>query len=130
MLRPLLLSLALAACACTASDAERTHDPRIEAADYFTERYEHSRFAKWNFHATAAGHDCGVLIVETSQTMDDSLVEAVHYGAGAFAIVDGGVENFLHKRGFRGVIYRDITQRHWTFGVVPEADAKEIEPCR
>ena len=126
MLRRVLLCLLAVVYAC---QADKPHDPRVDAADYFTRRYADSRFAKWHIRATAAGHDCGVLLVETSQVMDDSLIEALHYGAGAYAIVDGGVQNFLEVRGFRGVIYTDPTKRHWTFGVVPEAQSAEIEPC-
>ena len=113
MLRRVLLCLLAVVYAC---QADKPHDPRVDAADYFTRRYADSRFAKWH-------------IRETSQVMDDSLIEALHYGAGAYAIVDGGVQNFLEVRGFRGVIYTDPTKRHWTFGVVPEAQSAEIEPC-
>ncbi|HEY0372210.1 MAG TPA: hypothetical protein VGD79_09430 [Thermoanaerobaculia bacterium] len=130
MLRQLLLSLAIGVCACKpALHADRPHDPRIAAASFFTERYAHSRFAKWDIRATAAGDDCGLLLVHTTQVMDDTLVEALHYGAGNYAIVDGGVQTFMRKRGFRGVVYVDVLERSWTFGVVSEAEAPRLKPC-
>jgi hypothetical protein len=130
MLRHLMLYVALAACACQ-PPVRTGHpgDPRIGAARIFTERYAHSRFARWDIRATAAGSDCAVLLVRTSQVMDDSLVEAIHYGAGAYEIVEGGVQGFSQARAFRGVVYSDPTKRYWTFGVVSESEAEELEPC-
>lgn len=130
MLRQLLLCLVLFACACKPGlFAERPHDPRIAAAAFLTDRYAHSRFAKWDIRAHAAGQDCSVLLVETSQILDDSLVEALHYGAGVYEIVDGGIPGFLQQQGFRGVVYVDGTERRWAFGVVEEEEVPEIEPC-
>jgi hypothetical protein len=135
MLRHLMLYVALAACACNPAErAEHPHDPRVGAARFFTERYAHSRFSKWDIRATAAGHDCGVLLITTSQVMDDSLVEALHYGAGAYEVVEGGVQGFSRTRAFRGVVYSDPTKRFWTFGAVSKDEIDDeigaLMPCR
>ena len=131
MLRPLMLCVALAVCACKpAVRTDHAGDPRVRAASFFTERYAHSRFSGWEIRASAAGSDCSVLLVLTSQVMDDTLVEALHYGAGAYEVVEGGVHGFFHERAFRGVVYRDPTGRFWAFGAVSAAEAPELRPCR
>jgi len=104
-------------------------DPHAAAAASLTDRCAASRLATWNIRGLAAGGDCRVLLVDTPMVLEDSLVEAIHYGSGAYAIVDGGVRHFTRERDFRGVVYRDGTGRVWTYGDVPE-HAEELQPCR
>ncbi|HYC60322.1 MAG TPA: hypothetical protein VEK79_12235 [Thermoanaerobaculia bacterium] len=101
----------------------------IKHADHFTERYAQSRLARWNVHARAAGRDCAVLFVETSMILEDSMIEAMHYGAGAYDIHEGGVQQFLRERAFRGVAYKDRSGRLWTYGAVTPAEAEGLTPC-
>jgi hypothetical protein len=105
-------------------------DLRVGAASLFTRRYSQSRLSGWNVRATAAGGDCGVLLVETSVLMEDSMVEALHYGAGAYGVVDGGVQRFSRDRSFRAVAYKDSSGRVWTYGDVTAGDAEKLTRCR
>ncbi len=105
-------------------------DGRILAATSFTERFSRSRFADWHVRARAAGTDCGVLLVETSMIMDESMIEAMHYGAGAYDVYRGGVEHFVRERAFRGVVYRDASLRTWTYGATTPVEAESLRPCR
>jgi hypothetical protein len=61
--------------------------------------------------------------------LEDSLVEAMHYGAGAYGVFNGGVHSFYRDRAFRGVAYRDTTQRVWTFGAVTTAEGAQLRAC-
>jgi len=121
----LALSFLLAAC------MPRTQrDEQIAAASTLTDRCAASRLARWNLRGRAAGADCSVLLVDTSMVLDDALVEAIHYGTGAYAVVDGGVRRFTRDHDFASVIYRDRTGRVWTYGGLPRDEAKELQPCR
>ncbi|MBV9069886.1 MAG: hypothetical protein JO093_05225 [Acidobacteria bacterium] len=123
-----LMIFALLAAMCDA----RPHSPEkhVASANFFTNRYAHSRFAGWKVHASARGRDCDVLLVETDMVMEDSMVEAMHYGAGAYGVVDGGVQRFYRDRSFRGVAYKDSSGRIWTYGNVTAQDAATLSPCR
>lgn len=105
-------------------------DVHVAAADVFTRHYAQSRLAKWNVRASAAGPDCNVLFVRTSIIMDDSMIEAMHYGAGPYGVYDGGVQHFYRDRAFRGVIYRDPTEKVWAYGQIKDGEAATLAPCR
>jgi hypothetical protein len=102
---------------------------QVAAARVFTDRYAHSRFAAWKVRASARGRDCDVLLVETDMVMEDSMVEAMHYGAGAYGVVDGGVQRFYRDRSFRGVAYKDSSGRIWAYGNVTAQDAATLSRC-
>jgi len=126
-------SAAFAACLIAAACAPRQPAPgdaHIAAAASLTDRCAASRLAAWNIRGRAAGADCRVLFVDTSMVLEDSLVEAIHYGTGAYAVVDGGVRRFIRERAFRGVVYRDRTGRLWTYGELSQGEAEELQPCR
>lgn len=105
-------------------------DGRIAAAHAFTRRYAQSRFSGWNIRADAAGADCDVLFVNTSIVLEESMVEALHYGAGTYDIYDGGVQHFSRQQAFRGVAYKDRSARVWTYGAVSAAEAEAMTACR
>ena len=105
-------------------------DGRIAAANAFTRRYAQSRFSGWNIRADAAGTDCDVLLVRTSIVLEESMIEAMHYGAGAYDIYDGGVQHFCREQTFRGVAYKDASDRVWTYGAVSVAEAEGMTACR
>lgn len=118
----------LTVLSCTPNPAT-SHDLRVRDADLFTQRYAQSRLARWNVRASAAGKDCAVLYVETSMILEDSMIEAMHYGAGAYDIHDGGVQQFLRERAFRGVAYKDRSGRLWTYGAVTPTEAERLARC-
>ena len=122
-----LMMVALLAAMCES----RPHLPNnhVAAANVFTDRYAHSRFAGWKVRASARGRDCDVLLVETDMIMEDSMVEAMHYGAGAYGVVDGGVQRFYRDRSFRGVAYKDSSGRIWAYGDVTARDAATLSQC-
>ncbi|HEV7486972.1 MAG TPA: hypothetical protein VGQ65_14935 [Thermoanaerobaculia bacterium] len=122
-----LMIFALLAAMCES----RPHSPgkHVAAAHVFTDRYAHSRFVRWNVRASARGRDCDVLLVETDMVMEDSMVEAMHYGAGAYGVVDGGVQRFYRDRSFRGVAYKDSSGRIWAYGDVTAQDAATLPRC-
>ena len=104
-------------------------DGHVSAASALTRRYAESRFQKWNVHASAAGKDCSVLLVETSIVLDESMVEAMHYGIGPYAIQGRGLQNFSQEGGFRGVVYKDPTARVFSYGDLPDEDPKSLATC-
>lgn len=125
-------SVGLAVCliACTSRQQPSPRQERIDAASLFTRRCANSRLVKWNIRGVAAGADCSVLLVATSMVLDDSLTEAIHYGTGAYAVVDGGVRRFTRQSAFRGVVYRDLTGHVRTYGNLMQGEAAEMQPCR
>jgi hypothetical protein len=126
-IRCLMMTLALLIAMCESHP--RSASNHVAAANVFTDRYAHSRFARWNVRASARGRDCDVLLVETDMVMEDSMVEAMHYGAGAYGVVDGGVQRFYRDRSFRGVAYKDSSGRIWAYGGVTARDAATLSQC-
>jgi hypothetical protein len=126
----LLLVLGCESNQSTASGAPTPRDIRIAAADAFTGRYAHSRLSGWDIRASAAGVDCDVLFVRTSIILEDSLIEAMHYGAGAYDVYTGGVQQFCRDRTFRGVAYKDASEKVWTYGAVTIGEGESLQPCR
>jgi len=124
----LTIALAISACELKPHPAAGTTD-RIDAASGFTQRYSHSRLAAWQIHAGAAGESCDVLLIETSIVMEESMVEALHYGAGAYGVYGGGVQRFCQDRSFRGVAYRDASGRIWAYGNVTAREAMHLRRC-
>lgn len=102
---------------------------RMDAADAFSRRYTQSRFSRWNIRANAAGADCDILLIHTSIVLEESMIEAMQYGAGAYDIYDGGVQRFYRDRTFRGVAYKDGSERVWAYGAVSVAEAEKMTPC-
>jgi hypothetical protein len=127
----LLLAVLTVGCETKQSSASpRTEDrARIAAANAFTELYARSRLSQWNIHAKAAGPTCDVLFVDTAIVLEDSMIEAMHFGAGAYDISKGGVQQFYQERAFRGVAYKDGSGRIWTYGAVTIPEAEAMKPC-
>jgi hypothetical protein len=115
---------------CAPRQQPSPREDRIVAASQLTVRCAASRLSAWNVRGTAAGADCNVLLVDTSMVLGDSLVEAIHYGTGAYEVVDGGVRRFTREQAFRGVAYRDRTGHIWTYGDLSQREAEELSPCR
>lgn len=116
-----LLFVSIAAC--------HRPGPQVSAASMLTRRYSRSQFEKWNVRASAAGRDCRVLLVETSIVLDDSMVEAMHYGAGPYSVDGRGMQHFSREGAFRAVLYRDQTDRVWTYGDLDQEEARSITAC-
>lgn len=106
-----------------------TSGQRASAASLFTSHYAHSRMSAWALKAHAAGTDCTILFVQTPMIMDDSIVEALHYGAGAYDVYAGGVQRFYRERSFRAVVYKDGSERLWTYGAIANGEVEALEPC-
>ena len=127
----LALSLVLYAVHCAPAPSRPPDSgPRIDAAGVFTERYAHSAMSRWKIRANAAGSDCAVLLVQTSIVLDDSMVEAMHYGAGNYDVYAGGAQQFSTERNFRAVAYKDVTGRVWRFGALTADEADHLTACR
>ena len=106
------------------------HSARIAAATFITDLYSRSRLATWNVRASAAGADCAVLLINVSIIMEDSMVEAMHYGAGDYEIYTGGLRNFSRQRGFRAVVYEDSSRHQWPYPTtLPINEAETLTPC-
>jgi hypothetical protein len=116
--------------ACTPAPAPIRNDAHVTAAKAFTAKFARSRMSNWNVRANAAGNDCGKLLIETSVILEDSMVEALHYGSGVYDVYPGGVQRFCRDHNFRGVAYRDSSGRVWTYGAVTVAEAEAGEPCQ
>jgi hypothetical protein len=123
-----LLSIALI-IACESNPKPSPSDLRVVAARAVTQRYAHSRLGPWRIEARAAGRDCDVLLVDSAVLMEDSMVEALHYGGGAYDVDGGGLERLCRARAFRGAAYRDSAARLWTYGDVTADEAKTLRPC-
>lgn len=122
----LSILLFIAAMACNANPQASA---RVDAAGVFTKRYAHSALSVWKVRGAAAGSDCDILLIKTSVVMDDAMVEALHYGGGAYGVVDGGVQRFYRDRAFRGVAYRDAAGHVWRYGDVTRNEAETLKPC-
>lgn len=117
-----VLGILLVFCTCEL-------DPRtkiaIAAAGAFTKQY-----AKQRLIAAAAGQDCLVLLIRANDPLDDTTVEAIHYGTGDYKAYDGGAQQFAEDRKFRAVAYRDTNGGLWTYGAITRAEAQSIPICR
>lgn len=125
--RLLLVIALLAACEWNAKPSPR--EVRVMAARRLTQRYAQSPLAPWNVRARAAGRDCDVLLVDTPMIMGDSMIEALHYGGGVYSVDGGGVEQFCRSQAFRGVAYKDSTDRVWTYGNLTAEEAQTLKRC-
>jgi len=103
---------------------------RIRAAAAFTRRYANSPFAAWKVEARAAGELCNVLVIRTPVVMESAMVDAMHHGSGDYEVDGSGVQSFYLEQTFRGVAYRDGSDRVWTYGAVRAAEVEELAPCR
>jgi len=131
---PRMITMLLAAVLLLGCESKKTHlraikSPHVEAANFLTKRYTEPHFSGWNLRATAAGRNCDVLFLRTEMILEDSMVEAIHYGTGAYDIYEGGVQRYYRERLFRGVAYEDRTGRIWTYGAVSPAEAGALMPC-
>lgn len=61
--------------------------------------------------------------------MEDSMIEAMHNGWGAYDVYEGGVRHFYQERTFRGVVYQDAAGRTWAYGNAASDDAHRQVPC-
>jgi hypothetical protein len=122
----LMFLLLLGATGC---ESRPQVDSRLDAAGFFTKRYSRSPLSVWNVRGAVAGADCDVFLVETSVVMNDAMVEALHYGAGAYGVVEGGVQRFYRDRAFRGVAYRDSAGHVWKYGDVTRSEAETLKRC-
>lgn len=102
----------------------------VAAAQELGALYSNSPLREWKLRVNAAGADCDMLFIHVSIIMEDAMIEALHYGAGAYDIYEGGPRQFVDDRAFRGVAYQDATQRIWTFGNVTSAEAQQTKFCR
>lgn len=125
-----MVTITFTTCRPAPAQSVTGSDVRVASADQFTQRYAQSRLSGWNVRASAAGTDCAVLFVRANIILEDSMIEAMHYGAGAYDIYDGGVQHFYRQRAFRGVAYKDSSGRVWTYGAVDETEAEALTPCR
>lgn len=127
--RALVLLLFFLSC-----DARRARpqpsELRVASARSITRTYSQSRFARWELRARALGDDCDVLLISTSTVLDDAMVEGLHYGGGSYGVVEGGVHRFYRARTFRGVAYKDLSARVWTYGSLTPAEVPRLKPCR
>ena len=115
--------------ACKSNRQPAQDMARKSAANALTDRYAHSALARWDVRGRAAGTDCGVLYVETAIIMEDSMVDALHYGVGAYDVYRGGIQQYSRDRTFRGVAYKDRSGKVWTFGEVGPAETEASAPC-
>jgi hypothetical protein len=122
-------TLVIALLLLTACGSRRPDNAQVTAASELTRECAHSRFEKWHVRASAAGKDCAILLVETAIVLDDSLVEALHYGGGADDVPRGGVQQFSREKGFRGVTYRDASARVWSYGAVSAREENGVAEC-
>ena len=129
MTRRRILILIALLLACESHPTPSAADRRVAAAREVTHRYARSRLGPWNLRASAAGRDCDVLLVDTSIIMEDSMVEALHYGGGAYDVDGGGVERVCRVRAFRGVAYKDAVARVWTYGEITPDEAQKLRRC-
>ena len=127
MIRHYLMFLLL--FGATGCESHPRIDSHVDAAGFFTQRYARSPLSAWNVRGAAAGADCDVLLVETSVVLNDGMVEALHYGAGAYGVVDGGVQRFCRDRAFRGVAYRDSAGHVWKYGDLSRSEAETLKRC-
>lgn len=121
----LLLYVVLA----TACHPQPAGNPYVAAANTFTLHYRESNLSEWGIRAHASGADCDVLFIETAIVLDDSLVEAIHYGGGGHDVYGGGVQFFYRQRSFRAVAYKDVAGRVWVYGDLTRPDIGSLDSC-
>jgi hypothetical protein len=102
----------------------------VAAATELTRMYAASRFVNWHLRAAAAGTNCDVLVVQAAIIVDESQIEALHYGAGTYDSYKGGVLQFTRDHAFRGVAYKDVSGRIWTYPPLSPREAEGLVPCR
>jgi len=130
MLRRTLALVLLLICCEPRRAALEPSAQRVASARVLTREYSHSTFARWKLRARAAGRDCDVLVISTSNVLDDAIVEGLHYGGGPYGVIEGGVRQFCRKQAFRGVAYKDRSQRIWTYGGDLKPDElPRLKPC-
>jgi hypothetical protein len=125
-----LALLVMTVTSCAPARRSAAEDIRISAARLLTMQYERSELAKWQVRAAAAGPDCGVLLVHIPFGVEDAMIRAMHYGAGAYNVYDGGVERFYPQYTFASVVYTDASTRMWVYGDIQERDALKLETCQ
>lgn len=121
--------LVLLAVSCESHQLPTARDSRVTAARTLSRQFGVSNLSAWNLRAEAAAEDCGVLLVAASVRLEDSMIETMHYGTGAYDINRGGVQRFCREHSFRGVAYRDKSGRTWTYGATDRAEAGSMKPC-
>jgi hypothetical protein len=104
-------------------------DRYLRDAEFLTARYS-LKLPQWNVRALAAGPRCDVLVLHVGVIMEDSMIEAMHFGTGPYEQVTGSMQRFYHQQGFRGVTYHDKSEKIWTYGDVTEREAPALVPCR
>jgi hypothetical protein len=125
--------IVLIALSCQPGSIIRPQSPqkemRVTAANNLTGVYARSRMSAWKVRAQARGTDCAILFVETPIILEESMVDALHYGAGKYDIYNGGVQQFCRDRSFRGVAYKDGSGRVWAYGALSQHEAETAAPC-
>ncbi|HSY50411.1 MAG TPA: hypothetical protein VLC46_16485 [Thermoanaerobaculia bacterium] len=91
---------------------------RIASAAALTKIYAGSRVSGLRLEAKAAPMDRSILLIRIGIPVDDSQVEAIHYGTGSFGVTPNGIRRFYLDHRFRGVIYQDATGATWAYGSV------------
>ena len=114
-----LLLLLLVAC-----NVDPGTQKSIAAANLLSREYRNQEL-----QAAAAGHDCGVLLIESESRLDTTAVESIHYGTGAYGAL-GGAEQFAEDRRFRAVVYRDRSGIVRTYGATTLDEARSMPRCR
>lgn len=104
-------------------------DRHVVDANALTRRYAASRFADWQIHASANGRDCAALVIHAQVIFDDSMIEAMHYGAHAYDTYKGGLKQFSIDHKFRGVAYKDVSGRVWTYDGVTRNETEDDVAC-
>jgi hypothetical protein len=104
-------------------------DPYVRDAEFLTARYA-LKLPQWNIRARAAGPRCDVLVLHVGVILEESMIEAMHFGTGPYEEVTGSLQRFYHQQGFRGVAYHDKSEKIWTYGNVSEQEARALVPCR
>lgn len=115
--------------ACGGSTPPVHENPRVADAARFTDAFARSRRAGWDVRARAVGRDCDVLLIETKVILEDSLIDAIHYGAGENTVMPGGVYRFCRDHEFRAAAYKDRSGRIWAYGGITASEAARMEPC-
>jgi hypothetical protein len=102
----------------------KTHQSHTADANDLTKRYGSSRFSKWQIRGAAIGRDDSVLCISIGIVLDDSMIEALHYGSGLYDVYPGGIQGFMRDRHFRAVAYTDKTGRKWSYGVILPGESR------